>query len=651
MRLRGAGTLAGIGLALTLLTGAMLPPGPLLEATKRGDVAAVRTLLRGGADVNEAQGDGLTPLHVAAQEGNLDIVRLLIGAHANVEAKTRLGDYTPLHLASGAAHESVVRALLDAGAQPAATTTYTGVTSLHLAAKAVHGESVVKLLLQKGAPVNAREAAAGQTALMFAAAAGRTASILELLKRGADPAIRTEVVDVLQRLAIDKQAGDRLQDARTEIRRGTPDGTRRALTDAEEQKAIAAQREFLRSREELAKAVEGFTPEQLSGSGSFYTGGPKYVSRPIETLVGKTGGMTALLHAARAGHVETMDALLDGGADIDQVSGDGSTPLVLALLNGQFDLAMRLIERGADPNRATETDGVSPLFATLQTQWALRFTYQPQPRAHDNARTQHLDVLKALLEAGAEPDVRITQHLWHFEWEGKMGLDVAGATPFWRAAFAQDVEAMKLLAAHGADTNIPTAFGEIGLRTRRQPDGRQQEDSGLPLIPKGTPNMWPIHAAAGGGYLGLGAFQQNNMPNAFLPAVKFLVEEHGADVNLRDAWGYTPLHYAAVRGGNDLIEYLVSQGADVTAVSKLGQSPIDMARGGQGGFFLRTPYPKTVELLQGLGSPFKCLTTHFRDTGDYCPGAGVPPFEEESVFEESATPPTGTPPATQPGPR
>ena len=90
------------------------------------------------------------------------------------------------------------------------------------------------------------------------------------------------------------------------------------------------------------------------------------------------------------------------------------------------------------------------------------------------------------------------------------------------------------------------------------------------------------------------------MPNSFLAAVKFLVEEQGADVNVRDAWGYTPLHYAAVHGDNDLIEYLVSKGADVTVASRLGQSPVDLARGGQGGFFLRTPYPKTVELLQKL---------------------------------------------------
>ena len=131
--------------------------------------------------------------------------------------------------------------------------------------------------------------------------------------------------------------------------------------------------------------------------------------------------------------------------------------------------------------------------------------------------------------------------------------------------------------------------------------------------------------------MGLGAFQQNNVPNNFVNTVKYLVEEHGADIDLPDSWGYTPLHYAAVRGGNNLIEYLVSKGADVTIINRLGQSSVDMARGGQGAFFLRTPYPKTVELLQSLGSPFTCLNTHFRGSGDYCPLSGVEPFETAPV--------------------
>jgi ankyrin repeat protein len=509
----------------------------------------------------------------------------------------------------------------------------TGVTPLHLAAKALDGEETVRVLIGRGAPVNVVESAAGQTPLMFAAANGRAAAARALIEGGADPSIQTEVVDLLERTVIDREAQNRLRDAQREIRGGED----RSLTFEEEQAAIQRQREFLTDEQARAQALEGFTAAQLDGTGRYYNGGPEFVSKPItQTLVGKTGGLSALHHAARAGHIGVANALLDGGANVDLRSGDGSTPLVLSLLNGQYDVAMVLIERGADPNIATETDGVGPLFATLQTRWAFKFTYQPQPRAQDRAETDYMTVLKALLDAGADPDQRLTKHLWHFEWEGKMGLDITGATPLWRAAFAQDTEAMKLLVAYGADPGIPTAFGPIGLRSRRQPDGRQQEDSGLELIPEGTPNMYPVHAAAGGGYLGLGAFQQNTVPNGFLNAVRYLVDEQGADVNLKDAWGYTPLHYAAVHGDNDLIEYLVEKGADVTVPSRLGQSPVDMARGGQGGFFLRTPYPKTVELLQSLGSPFLCLATHFRDTGDFCPGAGAEPFEGALVTEDAA---------------
>ena len=293
--------------------------------------------------------------------------------------------------------------------------------------------------------------------------------------------------------------------------------------------------------------------------------------------------MTALLHAAREGHIEAAVALLEWDADVNQVSaGDHTSPLLMAALNGQFDLALIFLEHGADPGLTASTDGVSPLFAVLQTQWAPRSNY-PQPRAQDQQQAEYLDVLKALLEAGADPNVRLNTHLWYWEYGlTKMGIDLTGATPFWRAAFAQDLPAMKLLAAHGADPNIPTRWPEVGMRERRQQDGRQQEDSALPYIPEGAPSASPIHAAAGGGYLGLGAFSVRNAPDQFLPAVKYLVEEHGADVNLSDSWAYRPLHYAASRGDNVLIEYLVSQGADVTAITRLGQSTADMARGGAG---------------------------------------------------------------------
>jgi len=612
----------GAACAAALLMGATLLSGsPLVDAARRGEVELVRSMLDDGADVNAAQGDGLTALHASAERGHVEIARLLIAAGADLDAETRIGHYTPLHLAGRGGHGHVVLALAEAGADVSRATSNTGVTPLHLAASAVGGEPAVATLLDHGAAVSAREASAGQTPLMFAAAYDRAAAVRELLSRGADPAITTTVVDVLRSVAIDREANGRFRRMVRSLRDSAGGAADWDPSPAQVQAAIRAQREFLLSDdpggEVDATDLVNYRPD--------YPGGPDVARPPYrETLVGKTGGMTALLHAAREGHVESARELLEGGADVDQVSvGDRTSPLLMAALNGQFDVALLFVEQGADPNLAASTDGASALFAVLQTQWAPQSNY-PQPRAHDRQEAEHLDVLRALLEAGADPNVRLNTHLWYWEYGlTKLGIDLQGATPFWRATFAQDLEAMKLLAGYGADPNIPTSWPAVGMRERRQQDGRQQEDSGLPSLLEGMPSAYPVHIAAGGGWLGLGAFSVRSVPDQFMSALRYLIDEHGADVDLRDSWGYTPLHYAASRGDNEMIRYLVTQGADVSAITRLGQSTADMARGGRAGFFTRVAYPETVALLQGLGSTLECLHTHFLDTGDFCPGAGV----------------------------
>ncbi|MDE2981515.1 MAG: ankyrin repeat domain-containing protein [Gemmatimonadota bacterium] len=625
--------------AVALLLAAVLPSAlaaqqavagnALLDAARRGELEAVRDLIGRGADADAKRGDGMTALHFAAEHGHDAVARALIDAGAAVDAGTRIGRYTPLHVAARAGYGAIVAHLLESGADPDAVTTNSGVTALHLAAGAVEGEAAVTALLEHGADPNAREGSAGQTPLMFAAAANRPGAVTVLIEAGADPDIATAVVDVLPSLALDREANRRFRDmlgaAPETLGRYGPEAAPQAGRPDEPgparvQAAIRAQREFLRSGYDVGEV----TPHSLGRTGPDYPGGPDLVRPPYrEVLVGRTGGMTALLYAAREGHTEAATALLDGGANIDRVSADATSPLLMAALNGQFDLALVLIGRGADPDLAASTDGASPLFAVLQTHWAPKSNY-PQPRAQDVQQVGHMDVLRALLEAGADPNPRLNTHLWYWEYGlTKMGIDLTGATPFWRAAFAQDLDAMKLLVAHGADPHIPTRWPEVGMRERRQQDGRQQEDSALPWIPEGAQNAWPIHAAAGGGYLGLGAFSVRNRPDQFIAAVRYLIEELGADVNQRDSWLYTPMHYAASRGDNQLIEYLVSQGGDVTAITRLGQSTADMARGGRAGFFTRVPYPETVELLTGLGSSLLCLHTHFLDTGDFCTGAGV----------------------------
>jgi len=623
-------SVALIGVAALLCGAAFSPDAPLVDAARRGDAKAVAALIDAGADVNAAQGDGMNALHWAAERGHAAVAEHLIAASADVGAKTRIGGHTPLHVASRGGRGAIVRMLLEAGSNPASIATSSGVTPLHLAAAAIDGTDAVVALLAHGADPDAQEWSAGQTPLMFAAGSGRAKAVRQLLASGADPGISTRVVDVLPQLALDREAKRRLQET-VDAARGDGDsygeGTVDAMAGTEEpspaeiQEAILAQREFLRSGYDVGKV----DPYSLARIRPDYPGGPELARPPYrETLVAMTGGMTALLHATREGHIEAAVALLDGGADVDQVSGgDHTSPLLMAALNGQFDLALILLEAGANPDLAASTDGATPLFAVLQTQWAPKSNY-PQPRAQDDQRSEYMEVLEALLAAGADPDVRLNTHLWYWEFGlTKMGLDLTGATPFWRAAFAQDVEAMKQLAAYGADPNIPTRWPAVGMRERRQQDGRQQEDSRLPYIPEGAPSAYPIHAAAGGAYIGLGAFSVRSVPDQFLPAVEYLIEEHGVDVNLADSWLYTPLHYAASRGDNELIEYLVAQGGDINAITRLGQSTADMARGGQGGFFVRVAYPETVQLLTSMGASLECLNTHFLGTGDVCEGAGV----------------------------
>ncbi|MDF1506218.1 ankyrin repeat domain-containing protein, partial [Roseisolibacter sp. H3M3-2] len=110
----------------------------------------------------------------------------------------------------------------------------------------------------------------------------------------------------------------------------------------------------------------------------------------------------------------------------------------------------------------------------------------------------------------------------------------------------------------------------------------------------------PIHAAAGVGYgNGFAGNAHRYAPDGWMPTLRYLVEELGADVNARDNNGFTPLHHAAARGDNEMIKYLVSKGADVKAVSRTARTVVDMANGPVQRL---RPFPETIELLEKLGA-------------------------------------------------
>ena len=672
---------------LAAATTVRVASSPVADAAQRGDVAAVKKLIGAGASVNAAQGDGMTALHWAADRGDSALTAVLVRAKANVRATTRIGAYTPLHIASRTGNPAVVRLLLAAGSDVKATTT-SGATALHLAAAAGNPE-VVAALLEKGADPNARESQWGQTPLVFAAEYDRADAIKVLLKHGADPSIHTRVVNLNEQAAREQAATRK----RNQVLISFEPPARHDSAEAEYKVALAAARAAAPRRgggpggpggtgadsaAQLGLPSQGgggfgggggggggrgglpqreprgpFTPEQVQAaidSGRAVMLAPASANGPVQeqvdTLnggvqgylgqVGGVGGLTALHHAVRQGNIDAALALLDGGADINDTSlVDHTTPLVMALINGQFDVAMRLVERGANPNIGT-ADGMTPLYAALNTQWAPRSRY-PQPQAIQTQQTTYLQLMDSLLARGADVNARIKRQPWYFAFNNcgnpNCGLEsIDGTTAFWRAAYAVDVDAMKLLIAHGADPNVPSTpppprgrggrggggggGGSLGGGGRG--GGRAGAAAGdisgyggpqftldpqvaaLARVAPVGPGVPPIEAAAGVGYgNGFAGNSHRHAPDGWMPAVRYLVEVLHADVNARDNRGYTPLHQAAARGDNEMILYLVAHGADVHAVSRDGHTVVDMANGPVQRL---RPFPETIALLEKLGA-------------------------------------------------
>jgi ankyrin repeat protein len=578
------------------------------EAAKSGDHEAVRALLKQGMDVNAAEGDGMTALHWAARKGDLELAQMLLYAGANVRASTRLGAYTPIILASQNGNAALIELLIKSGADPKVATT-SGTTPLMLAAASGRADAV-NVLLAAGVDPNARESARGETALMFAANFNRVDAMKALLAGGADLNVATTVVDLAGLTSPEEEFFRQQQQQQGGQAGGGPGGSPAAQAGGGQGGGQAAAGGQGRGPGGPGGPGTQAAPPAGGGSGRGVGGPPQANRGPdiagvtrqfrFNELVSTQGGLTPLLFAARQGHVAAVTTLLEAGADINRVSaGDKTSPLLMAIVNGHYDLATRLIERGADV-RLASTNGATPLYAVLNVQWAPKALY-PQPRAYTQQTTTHLELMKILVDKGADVNARLKMKVWYSGYNFDLaGVDEIGATPFWRAAYASDVDAMKFLVAHGADPTIPTV--RPAGRPRTGDGGREQvqDVSGLPPVPVGGPAVTPLQAASGVGYAeGFAANSHRYAPGGMLAAVKYLIEELNADVNARDHEGNTALHHAAARGDVDMILYLVSKGADVKAVNREGQTTADMANGP----VQRTqPYPEALSLLVKLGA-------------------------------------------------
>ncbi len=531
----------------------------LVDAAKAQDWADVQALLKSGqADVDAVQPDGATALAWSAYWDHARTAERLLRSGANANIANDYG-ITPLILACQNRSLQMVEELLDGGADPNSTM-WSGVTPLMVAAKSGNA-NIVRALIDADADVNAREPRRGQNALMWAISYGYPIAARVLIEADADVTVQT------------------------------------------------------------TKLNEDFTPMDLEA----YT---KSVSGTAQ------GGYTALMFAARQGDLATVRLLLARGADVNAESGADGSALVIASAAGREDLALLLLDAGADPASA-DAGGVTALHYALRDGLKVLHGYniaegtvicnfggdptrcKPLAVLSDNEldflNNQKTDLIvvedeidsreplpgrnmhrlaDALLAAGADTNAAMNYPPPHLRLARLSMFNMTGATPFFLAAAAQDVDAMDMmLVREDVDTLTGTSINEDIFYTQmkvRADDNEIQANATTFMVATGLGRK--------------SDFSPDEEARAIQAAETLIAR--GADVNEATATGWTPMHAAAYIGAESLINFLVANGADINVVTGCGQTPMSLALGTNvAGLLDRTvPQVETAELLFDLGA-------------------------------------------------
>lgn len=432
---------------------------------------------------------GRSELADAAMKSDTPAVQALLKQKADVNA-AQVDGTTALHWAVRANDLEMTQMLLTAGARVAAANQF-GATALLLAAENGNG-AIIERLLQAGADPNAPLSGSGNTALMIAARTGKLDAVKVLLDHGAQVNAKE-----------------------------TWGGTTALMWAVSERHPDIVR--LLVERGSDLNAKSNFVP---SASGRGFEGtapvAPK-ANQPTEEFA--SGWLTPLMFAARENDVESARILVQAGADVNAVGGDGKDALGLALFDGSYDVASLLIDSHANVNHA-DAQRFTPLF------WAVdRRNMETAPNFPWMVTTDPLPLIKKLLDAGANPNALVNNTPRARMREGSPRI--VFATALMRAAFAGDLELVKLLLAHGADPHIQSTDRETTL-------------------------------AAACGLAFINGYHRQRPSAERLEVVKLLVDL-GEDVNHADGYGITPLMAAANLGDINITRYLIEKGADLGA--------------------------------------------------------------------------------------
>jgi ankyrin repeat protein len=485
------------------------------DAAERGDTTAVRSLLAKHADVNATQGDGSTALHWAVYRSDKEMVDLLLKAGANPKAASREGS-TPLWLASINGDAASVTLLLNAGAD-ANEHLPLGRSPLMAASRTGNVEAM-KVLIDHGAKVNAKEDLRGTTPLMWAADEGHAPAIELLVKSGADISAKSAPAERGRGPALGKANDPRKQVAAqgAALAAGQPSPGLGALRGAGGGGRAGGGRGGARANNgDAAAGTDDAAGDDAAAAVGF--AGRRQVA------VKDGGAITPLVYAVRSNDLDAVKALLAAGADINQTTGYGWSPLLVATQNRYYKLGAYLLDHGADVN-LTNKGGWTPLYLATDNRNIESGDYPVRKPDMD-----HLDYIKLLVAKGANVNARVkdsteTRTVFTNQW-----LDENGATPFLRASQSGDVELMKFLLAKGADPKIDTVL-----------------------------HVTALHVAAGVGWVEGITYEWS--PQATFDAVKMLLDL-GLDPNAQADTGRTALHGAAHKGRTDVIQILVDHGA------------------------------------------------------------------------------------------